>query len=204
MSFTELLPHAPQVGIFVAPGIPQDKLANALADYAKSVSEADVMALFDATLMGSAKDGAVFTADRLIFQNNDLQPVHEVSYHDIIQVESRRKLLGGRRIVMTVNRGRATFELEMDFSGKPDAAEYVLRFLREASLRAEDPAAGPAGGVAARRTSGRSEAVDTIHPEHVTDLEAVAGALQKLHGDGLISTADMEAVIDLLEERRGT
>lgn len=200
MTFTELLPHAPQVGLFVAPHIPQDKLANALADYAKALSESDVLALFDATLMGSAKDGAVFTADRLIFQNNDLQPVHEVNYHDIIQVDSRRKLLGGRRIVITVNRGRATFELEMDFSGKPDAAEYVLRFLREASLRAEDVAAGPVRG-AARTTSGQSGAGGAMGGASATDVEAVADALQRLHTDGLISTADMEAVIDLLEQR---
>lgn len=203
MSFTELLPHAPQVGLFVAPDIPQDKLANALGDYAKAVSESEVLALFDATLMGSAKDGAVFTADRLIFQNNDLQPVHEVRYHDIIQVESRRKLLGGRRIVMTVNRGRATFELELDFSGKPDAAEYVSRFLREASLRAEEATGGAASGVPMK---GRdpAESRGALKADDATDVEAVADALRALHRDGLITTADMQAVLDLLQERRET
>ena len=70
----------------------------------------------------------------MIFQNNDLQSIHEVRYEDIVQVDARRKLIGGRRVLVTVNRGQATFEIEMDFSGKPQAADFVLRFLREAML----------------------------------------------------------------------
>lgn len=177
----ELIPHAPQLGLFVAPNIPADKLDNALKDYAKDVGSDAVLALFDATLMGSAKDGAVFTASGFVFQNNDLEPAHTVDYGDIVDVDSRRKLIGGRRVAVTVNRGRATFKLEMDFSGKPDAAEYVTRFLKEAMLR----------GVST--SSGGNEA-----DAPATNVEAVREALQDLHERGQLSGRDLEALLRML------
>ena len=179
---TELIPHAPQVGLYVAPNVPSDKLDNAVQDYAKAVKPEDVIALFDATLMGSAKDGAVFTSSGLVFQNNDLEPTHAVDYADIVDVDSRRKLIGGRKVVVTVNRGRATFKLKMDFSGKPDAAEYVTRFLKEAMLRGGD-----------------------LNPEppadDATDVEAVREALNRLRDAGKISKRDLEALLGALGER---
>lgn len=175
----DLIPHAPQVGLHVTPNIPPDKLRNALEDFASDIDEADVIALYDATLMGSAKDGAVFTSDRLVFQNNDLEAVHIVRYEDVVDVKSRRKLIGGRRVVMTVNRGRATFELEMDFSGKPDAAEYVTRFIKEAMLR------------------------DDVHAsadDAVTDTEAVRSALEELHAAGALSRRDLDGMLEVLRK----
>ncbi|MEM6647720.1 MAG: hypothetical protein AAF730_15855, partial [Bacteroidota bacterium] len=59
----ELIPHAPQMRLYVAPQIPENKLQNALGDYAPSLAADTVLALFDATLMGSAKDGILFTED---------------------------------------------------------------------------------------------------------------------------------------------
>lgn len=125
----QFLPHAPQLGLYRHPSIPDDKLKNALEDYAHTVDRADVLALFDATLFGSAKDGAVFTADRLVFQNTDLQPAQEMRYDDIVGVESKRRLLGGSKILVDHNQGQATVTHTIDFSGKGDAAEYVERFL---------------------------------------------------------------------------
>lgn len=174
---SDLIPHAPQHGLYVAPSVPSEKLRNALQDYGEGVDEADVLALYDATLMGSAKDGALFTTDRLLVQNNDLEPVHEIRYEDIVSVESRRKLIGGRRVKLKVNRGRATFDLEIDFSGKPDAAEYVARFLKEAMLR--DPEAAPTA----------------------TDIEAVRASLQRLVQNGQLSSKDMEAMMHLISGR---
>ncbi len=206
MSITDLIPHAPQVGLFVAPSIPEDKLANALADYAKTTRKEEVLALFDATLMGSAKDGAVFTRDRLIFQNNDLQPVHEIRYEDIVQVDARRKLLGGRRLMLTVNRGKATFEIEMDFSGKPKASDYVLRFLREAMLRT-DASVGPLSEKPA--SENRSDVPDEIgrddqadedlrRSDDATDVAVVSDVLENLRNDGLLSAADFEAMMRVI------
>ena len=196
----ELIPHAPQVGLFVAPDIPSDKLDNAVQDFAKEVLREDVVALYDATLMGSAKDGAVFTTSRLVFQNNDLEPTHTVSYVDMVGVDSRRKLIGGRKVVVTVNRGRATFKLEMDFSGKPDAAEYVTRFLKEAMLRGDEEigsgrrgepqGASSAGESAERRSMDASE----------TNPAAVRAALYELHEKGALSAPDLESMLRVLEE----
>lgn len=183
MSFLDYIPHAPQIGLFVAPNIPEEKLSAALGDFAKTVDREDVVALYDATLMGSAKDGAVFTRDRVVFQNNDLQPIHDVRYEDIVQVDIRRKLLGGRRIVVSVNRGRATFDLEMDFSGKPDAAEYVLRFLREAMLRPDVAASAKEAGPKTTND---------------TDVQAVIAALDSLRENGLLSDAHYEAMLRVI------
>lgn len=125
----EFIPHDPKIGLYVMPDIPFKKLHNAIEDYAKNVRRREVVALYDATLMGSAKDGAMFMADRFIFQNNNLEPAYEIKYDDLVQVELKKKMMGGQRLHLSVNRGRATIELELDFSGKAKAAPYVARLL---------------------------------------------------------------------------
>jgi hypothetical protein len=172
----ELIPHAPQLGLYVTPEIPPDKLRNAIRDYARSVQSEEALALYDSTLMGSAKDGAVFTAERVVFQNNDLESTHDVRYEDIVRVESKRKLLGGRRVLITVNRGRATFDVEMDFSGKPEASEYVASFLREAML-----------------------GVEPLTKETSSDVNAVRAALEDLHARGLLSNDKLSAMLEILD-----
>ncbi|WP_397547481.1 hypothetical protein ABUL39_03725 [Rhodothermus marinus] len=173
----ELIPHAPQWGLFVAPEIPEDRLRGALADYAQGVAPHEVLALYDATWMGTGRDGAVFLRDRFVFQNLDLEPPQTVRYEDLVGVELKRRLLGGRRIVLQVNRGRATFTLSMDFSGKPKAAPYVARFLQEAMLRA--PSAPEA-------------------PATQTDREAVQAVLQQLLETGKLSRRDYERLLEVL------
>ncbi len=173
----ELIPHAPQWGLFVAPEIPEDRLRGALADYAHGVAPHEVLALYDATWMGTGRDGAVFLRDRFIFQNMDLEPPQTVLYEDLVGVELKRRLLGGRRIELQVNRGRATFTLSMDFSGKPRAAPYVARFLQEAMLRtpmAHDP------------SNAR------------TDHAAVQAALAQLRAQGKLSTRDYHRLLEVL------
>ena len=134
----EMIPHEPTMGLFVSPDIPPKKVHNAIQDYAKKASPGRVVALYDATLLGSGKDGAVFLSDRFIFQNTDLQPAYDVKYEDLVEVELKKKLMGGRTIKLMVNRGRATINLELDFSGKSKAAPYVERFLQEAMHRITD------------------------------------------------------------------
>ena len=135
----EYLPHAPKLGLFVAPEIPKAKLSAALGDYATNVQADEVIALYDATRLGSGKDGALFLVDRLVFQNNNLQTPRAIRYDDIVRVDAKRKLLGGRKVEIDVNQGRATVTESIDFSGRPGAAEYVERFRRPGRRRMLPP-----------------------------------------------------------------
>ena len=174
----EYIPHAPNLGLFVAPEIPKTKLSAAWDDYAGNVQRDDVLALYDATRLGSGKDGALFLADRLVFQNNNLQTPRTIRYDDIVRVDAKRKLLGGRKVEIDVNQGRATVTESIDFSGRPDAAEYIERFLREAML------VGPAA-----------------ENDTETDVTAVQLALDRLVGDGLLAEEDRLRMLEVLARK---
>lgn len=178
----DLIPHDPTVGLFVAPDIPDKKLKNALADYAKKLRHTDVVVLYDATLLGTGGDGALFTGDRVVFQNSNLEPAHEVLYTDLIAVRARRKLMGGQKIELDVNRGRATIQLVLDFSGKPDAAGYVARFLEEAIHR-----------VSAREMDERRPGAGA------TDVDAVEQALNDLVRQGKLTPADLRRMLESIQ-----
>ena len=175
------LPHAPQMGLFVAPNIPSGRLDTALSDYATEVGREEVLGLYDATLTGTGGDGAVFTADRFVFQNHNLQATQTVRYTDLVglEVQNRWFGFGGKQVVLTVNRGRATFELKMDFSGAPKAASYVADFL-DAALVADIDFAPP-------------------KPPEATDVAAVRDALQRLRSEQKITDEDVQRLLDVLE-----
>ncbi len=175
----EYLPNAPDLGLFVAPDIPADKVRAAISDYAPEVASGDVLALYDATRLGSAKDGALFLADRMVFQNNDLQSPRTIRYEDIVGVRTKRQLLGGKRIELEVNRARATITETLDFSAQGGAAEFVERFLRETMLRGGAPPIAP-------EASGE------------TDADAVAVALDHLVADGALTPEDREKMLAVL------
>ncbi len=173
----EYLPTAPDLGLYVAPDIPEGKLRAAVGDYARDLDARDVVALYDATRLGSAKDGALFLADRLVFQNNDLQPARTIRYEDIVGVRAKRKLLGGREIEIDLNRARATVTETLDFSGQPGAAEYVERFLQQVLANGVRPAPAPTGG---------------------TDRRAVEDALDRLVALGRLAEPDRQRMLDAL------
>ena len=172
----EYLPTAPDLGLYVVPDIPRAKLSAALGDYARDLDPGEVVALYDATRLGSAKDGAVFLPDRGVFQNNDLQPARTIRYADIVGVRSKRKLLGGREVEIEHNRARATVTETLDFSGQPGAAEYVERVLQQALAL---------GG-------GGSE------PAGATDPDAVRAALNRLVQHGALTAGDRDRMLDVL------
>lgn len=72
--------------IFVAPGIPEKKLNNV----AKAFNVADnlnaVLAIYDNTVFGSAKDGIVFTGEKLVVKETFESP-YDVFYNNIEAVE---------------------------------------------------------------------------------------------------------------------
>lgn len=187
----ELIPHAPQMGLYVMPNLPDDKRRNALSDYGDAMDAEDVVALYDATLTGNAKDGALFAADRLIFQNTDLEAPQMVQYRDLVGVTSKRRLLGGRKVLLDVNRGRATFQLTIDFSGSGEAAQYVTRFLEEAMHRSAE----------ADMARAQPEETASDSPSE-TNVEAVRAALDDLRATGQLSTDDYDQLIDTLLDDR--
>ena len=69
--------------IYVSPDIPPKKLDNAIAAYARDVQPGYVLALYDQTVFGSAKDGILFLGDRMYFSWNR----RVVNYLDIQDVE---------------------------------------------------------------------------------------------------------------------
>ena len=69
--------------IYVSPDIPPKKLDNAIAAYARDVQPGYVLALYDQTVFGSAKDGILFLGDRMYFSWNK----RVVNYLDIQEVE---------------------------------------------------------------------------------------------------------------------
>lgn len=178
----ELIPHAPQMGLHVVPHIPDDKRRNAIEDYGQDMAPEEVLALYDATLTGNAKDGALFAADRFVFQNTNLEAPQTVRYRDLVGVTEKRRLLGGRKVVLDVNRGRATFQLTVDFSGASEAAGYVARFLETAMHR-----------------SAKADLDTSLAPEAgETDVAAVRDALDTLRAAGKLSPEDYERLLAAL------
>jgi len=179
----ERLPHAPQMGLYVVPDLPDRLLRNALSDYGIAVERAEVLALYDATLSGTGGDGAVFCADRFVFQNNDLQAVQTVRYPDLVGVDATSRWwgLGGKKVDLTINRGRATFDFALDCSGRPEAAAHIAAFLHAVMVRGVDLDAGDEDG-------GK------------TDVEAVKTSLQRLRSEQKLSPADHERLLTVLED----
>lgn len=186
---TEFIPHAPQMGLYVAPDIPSEKRRNAIDDYAAEVDPEEVLALYDATLTGNAKDGALFTADRVIFQNTDLEAPQTVRYRDLVGLTTKRLLLGGKKVRLKVNRGRATFDLVMDFSGAAQAADHVATFLEKAMHRS---------AAAEMDEMAMDEAAPETAAGASTDVDAVRHALDALRADGKLTAEDYNRLLDVL------
>lgn len=177
----EYIPHAPKLGLYVAPNIPKKLLRNARSNYAPDVAPDDVLVLYDATLLKSGKDGALFLPDQLICQNNALQAVQLIRYADIVGVHQERKWLGGVKVQVDVNQGRATVTHAIDFSGKKKAAPYVTRFLQEAMVR-----------------EARPDAAEPVRSLAQTDVAAVRDALEELVDAGQLTKEDFEHILSVL------
>ncbi len=132
----ELIPHAPNFGVYVHPHIPDKLLRNAIEDYAPEMAAQKVIALLDLTFLKNAKDGALLGADRMVFQNTDLAAPQMVHYRDIVGVEKKRKIFSCK-LHLDVNSGRATFRVTIDFAGKEKAIGYFHKFFQEAMLASD-------------------------------------------------------------------
>lgn len=79
----------------IAPQIDEKKLNNAVKTFAFSGSPSNVVALLDNTLMGSGKDGILFTGEQLIYRASFSDPV-SVPYAAISSVEQVEKVTGSK------------------------------------------------------------------------------------------------------------
>ncbi len=177
---TSLLPYAPDLGLYTAPRIPTRKLQRALKEFAPSVSPRDVLALYDATRMGTAGDGILFTRGALYYQNHNFQEPRTISYREIVGAEIVHSFLKGTRLRVAVNPGHVTATHELDFSVHPKAASYVKRLLDELAILKES---------------------DELSSE-ATDWEVVEKTLQSLVEQGLLSSYDFERILQV--GKRGT
>jgi len=168
-----LLPHAPKIGLFVAPDIPPKRLKGATRDYAKGSHPEDVIALYDGTILGNGRDGAVFLDDRLIFQNSDLEPPQTILYRDIVFLESNRSRIRGTHIEIEINRGRATFSVKLNLSKHPQSLEYIEKLLQKLMLAPES------------------------HDGEATDWRAVTQALDRLRIRGHLTESDFHRLMSI-------
>ena len=163
------------MGLWMAPDIPPEKLRGALSDYGRGVDPEDVVVLYDGTVFGSAKDGALFLSDRLVAQTNDLEAPRTIRYAEVVGVRDRRNVLGGRRVEVEVGRGRTTVTEKLDFTAHGEAAPHVARMLEQLILQPPAPAAG------------------------ATDRAAVAAALGRLVADGHLTDDDRARMLAVLK-----
>ncbi|MDE2732377.1 MAG: hypothetical protein OXI38_13405, partial [Bacteroidota bacterium] len=125
---TQYIPHASKLGLHVRPTIPRKLVRNAVRDYVPDVPEDEVVVLYDNTWLRNGKDGAVFTAEFLVFQNSNLERPQLIRYGEIVHAAPERKRLGGAVLHLDVNTGRATITETMDFGARPKALDYVYKF----------------------------------------------------------------------------
>lgn len=71
-----------QKNVHVAPEIPEKKLNNAITAFKYEGNPRSVVALYDDTLLGSGKDGILFSGEKVIYRASFTEPVH-IEFKDI-------------------------------------------------------------------------------------------------------------------------
>lgn len=104
----EMLPKAFSKQLTVAPEIPEKKLNNAVRAFGFDVGVNMIVALYDSTLMGSGKDGILFSGERVIYKPVFQDPI-AMMYEDIdcADVELRGKEADKPVLVVSMKDGTA-------------------------------------------------------------------------------------------------
>ncbi len=94
--------------IMIAPDIPEKKLNNAIKAFAYTKSPGYIVALFDNTLLGSSKEGLIFTGEQLIYRATFSDPV-TINYASITDVKCEKILINKEKNkteeVVSINHG---------------------------------------------------------------------------------------------------
>jgi hypothetical protein len=79
----------------IAPQIEEKKLNNAIKSFNYSGSSSNVVALYDTTMLGSGKDGLLFTGKQLIYRVAFSDPIY-IDFDSIVNVECVETLMGSK------------------------------------------------------------------------------------------------------------
>ncbi len=111
----------------------------------------------------------------------------------------KKKMMGGQRLELSVNRGRATINLELDFSGKAKAAPFVARLLEDVMFRTTEEEM--ARDAARSRPRESIRAVDRERPALETDVRVVEETLIALVREGHLLEDDFRDMMRVLNNR---
>ncbi|MDD2357793.1 MAG: hypothetical protein PHX13_07770 [Thiovulaceae bacterium] len=73
--------------LYIFPNIPNGKLKNAIKAFHCESFHKSILAIYDTTLLGSAKEGLVFTGEKILYNNGELI---EFPYKDITSIEYKK------------------------------------------------------------------------------------------------------------------
>ncbi|MBP6282301.1 MAG: hypothetical protein KA384_09675 [Leptotrichiaceae bacterium] len=104
--------------VYVTPEIPEKKLNNVITTYKCEDYKNSILAIYDNTLLGSAKEGLVFTGERFLFNNGSV--LLEFFYKDISSVKYVKS-------IVINNKGKE--EIEHFISVSVDNKEHKLEKL---------------------------------------------------------------------------
>ena len=104
--------------VYVTPEIPEKKLNNVITTYKCEDYKNSILAIYDNTLLGSAKEGLVFTGERFLFNNGSV--LLEFFYKDISSVKYVKS-------IVINNKGKE--EIEHFISVSEDNKEHKLEKL---------------------------------------------------------------------------
>ncbi|PTQ87367.1 hypothetical protein C8N29_11914 [Agitococcus lubricus] len=79
----------------IAPQIEEKKLNNAIKSFNYSGSSSNVVALYDTTMLGSGKDGLLFTGKQVIYRAAFSDPI-SIDFDSILNVECVETLMGSK------------------------------------------------------------------------------------------------------------
>lgn len=124
-------------GILIAPDIPEKKLNNAIKAFQCEDSVKSIIALYDNTLFGSAKDGLIFTGEKMIFKKDDrlvsfyYKQISKVEYFEenILIKENKTKSTKGIKIFIDDE------AIEIKDSELPDSLYKLLEFFLDKLLK---------------------------------------------------------------------
>ncbi len=122
------LPHAPDLHLYRAPHIPAGMRSRAARSYGFGAKSAEVLALFDHTMLGTAGDGILFTRTFLGYDNGFGRGKGRVPYTDLITVREENAFFS-KRLIVVANADRAAVEHTLAVTGESRARPYLIATL---------------------------------------------------------------------------